>query len=216
MASPASTDASTSSRDKILDTAEPLFARSGFAGVGLREVAEQVGMGKSSLFHHFPSKVQLYVAVLERVFHEFDQRLELRASQDEGPLAQLHGWATVVVGMLAEHPNWAALLLRSLFEGDVIGREDQARIDVIFSRIVARISSALQAGIASNEIRPVSIPHTIQTMVGMTVFHFASGDMGDDLLGEPIYSQPQLQARLSHLHDYIDHALATRPLDSPT
>jgi len=30
------------SRDKILDCAEQLFARRGFAGIGLAEVAEQV------------------------------------------------------------------------------------------------------------------------------------------------------------------------------
>ena len=53
-----------SSRDKILEVAEALFAQRGFAGVGLREVAESAGLGKSSLFHHFASKVQLYLAVL--------------------------------------------------------------------------------------------------------------------------------------------------------
>ena len=64
-----------SSRDKILDVAEALFARRGYAGVGLREVAKQVGLGKSSLFHHFPSKAELYLAVLLRVFERIDERV---------------------------------------------------------------------------------------------------------------------------------------------
>jgi len=49
-----------SSRDKILDVAEALFARSGYSGIGMREVATEVGLGKSSLFHHFESKQSLY------------------------------------------------------------------------------------------------------------------------------------------------------------
>ena len=206
MTDPTTPDPSTSSREKILDTAEPLFARFGFAGVGLREVADRVGMGKSSLFHHFPSKVRLYVAVLERVFREFDESLT-SADRGSAPLDQLHGWVEVVVQKLAEHPTWAALLLRSLFEGDVIDGEDQGRIDALFSRIIARVSSALDQGIAAGVIRPVSIPHTIQSLIGMTVFHFASGDLGEDLLGEPIYSGRQVAARLEHVHAYIDHAL---------
>ncbi len=54
--SPRSALAAPSSREKILDVAERLFSRGGYAGVGLREVAEQAGLGKSSLFHHFNTK----------------------------------------------------------------------------------------------------------------------------------------------------------------
>ena len=62
--------ADISARDKILDAAEALFARRGYAGVGMSEVAEAVGLGKSSLFHHFPTKAQLYAAVADRILRE--------------------------------------------------------------------------------------------------------------------------------------------------
>src|SRR4030095_2130327 len=62
-------------RDKILDCAEALFARRGFAGTGLAEVAETVGLGKSSLFHHFPSKAELYAAVVARILARIEGRL---------------------------------------------------------------------------------------------------------------------------------------------
>src|SRR5262245_46184599 len=68
----ANADLGASTREKILETAEPLFARLGFAGVGLREVADRVGIGKSSLFHHFENKIELYMAVHERVLNAFD------------------------------------------------------------------------------------------------------------------------------------------------
>ncbi|MEI8360473.1 MAG: helix-turn-helix domain-containing protein, partial [Deltaproteobacteria bacterium] len=65
-----------SSRDKILDAAEGLFARRGYAAVGLRELAEVVGLGKSSLFHHFESKPQLYAAVSARILKRIDGCVE--------------------------------------------------------------------------------------------------------------------------------------------
>jgi AcrR family transcriptional regulator len=200
-----------SSRDKILDTAEPLFARSGFAGVGLREVAERAGLGKSSLFYHFASKLKLYVAVLERVFEDFDARLAEGAAAGASPLGRLHAWTDAVVESLAAHPSWAILLVRSLFD-DVVEGEDQGRIDELFGRIVARISAALEEGIRDGEIRSISIPHTLQTLIGMSVFHFASGDLGKDLLGASVYDPVQVRLRREHIHDFIDQGLrAVRP-----
>ncbi len=204
---------SASSREKILDTAEPLFARSGFAGVGLREVAERAGLGKSSLFYHFPSKLKLYVAVLERVFAEFDARLVAQAEPGSSPLGRLHAWTDAVVEALAAHPSWASLLVRSLFDNDVIYGEDEHRIDELFARVVSRIGGALEEGIRSGEIRSVSIPHTIQTLIAISVFHFASADLGEDVLGASVYDPEQVRLRQAHIHDYLDHGLRARPSD---
>ena len=38
---------------------------------------------------------------------------------------------------------------------------------------------------AAGEIRRVSVPHTVQTLIGMTVFHFATGDFGEDAPRRP-------------------------------
>ena len=41
----------------------------------MREVAESAGLGKSSLFHHFRTKSQLYFEVLDRVLCRIEERL---------------------------------------------------------------------------------------------------------------------------------------------
>jgi AcrR family transcriptional regulator len=106
------------SRDKILDRAEELFARRGFAGIGLAEVAEQVGLSKSSLFHHFSSKAQLYAAVMARILDRIEAELVRSLADGGGPQQRLERWLDVVIDVLAAHPNYARLLLRSLFEDD--------------------------------------------------------------------------------------------------
>lgn len=196
-----------SSRHKILDTAERLFAQHGFAGVGLREVADRVGLGKSSLFHHFPSKVRLYGAVVERVFRDFDARLASCDGGGKSAIDRLHAWTDTAIDALTEHPSWAALLLRRVFEGEVLDLEDEGRIEQVFDGIIARVSAALRDGIDSGEIRAVSIPHTIHTLIGMTVFYFAASDLGESLLREPLQSPAQVRTRREHIHDYIQHAL---------
>ncbi|MCZ6713381.1 MAG: TetR/AcrR family transcriptional regulator [Deltaproteobacteria bacterium] len=205
------TKAGPSSRAKILDSAEALFAARGFSGVGLREVAQKVGLGKSSLFHHFPTKLSLYVAVLERILTRMDERLEAVQERPESALAKLRNWVDVVVDTLAENPTYAPLLLRTLFEGDVVDRKDRAHLNGILERILSRVARGLKQGIAAGEIRPVSVPHTLQTLIGMSVYHFASGEFGDDLLQHPVYSAAEVRRRKQHIFLFLEHGLAAEP-----
>ena len=57
---------SVSTRDRILDVAESLFAARGFAGTPIRDIANQAGLTPASLYNHFDGKQALYEAVLER------------------------------------------------------------------------------------------------------------------------------------------------------
>ncbi len=205
------TRAAPSSRAKILDSAEALFAARGFDGIGLREVAQKVGLGKSSLFHHFPTKLSLYVAVLERILTRIDERLEAAQERAVSALARLRNWVDVVVDTLAENPTYAPLLLRTLFEGHVVEREERTHLDEILDSILSRVARGLKQGIAAGEIRPVSVPHTLQTLIGMSVYHFASGEFGDDLLQHPVYSAAEVRRRKQHIFLFLEHGLAAEP-----
>lgn len=52
-------------RAQIVADATALFARDGYADTSLREIADQVGVSKSALLHHYQSKDALLLAVLE-------------------------------------------------------------------------------------------------------------------------------------------------------
>ena len=69
----------------------------------------------------------------------------------------------------------------------------------------------VQAGIVAGEVRPVSVPHTIQSLIGLTVFHFASGDFGEDLLGAPVYSAAEIRQRKEHVISFMERALRAQP-----
>lgn len=53
-------------REQILAAATEAFARGGFAGTGLEDVAAEVGVTRVILYRHFESKADLYRAVLDR------------------------------------------------------------------------------------------------------------------------------------------------------
>lgn len=199
-----------SSRDKILETAEALFSRCGYAGVGLREVAQRVGLGKSSLFHHFPTKVHLYAAVLERISLDLERRLAPRLTEPGPVLARLDRCVSELIDALAENPTHAPLLLRALFEGDVVGEARRAELDAILGRILGGIQRLVAEGVERGELRPLSPPHLLQSLIGMTIYHFASGEFGDGLLESPIFSASEVRRRKEEVRAFLLHGAAPR------
>ena len=59
-------------RERLLDQAEPLFAERGFYGVSIAAIANELGLTKQALLHHFGSKEKLYGEVLKRISTRFE------------------------------------------------------------------------------------------------------------------------------------------------
>jgi AcrR family transcriptional regulator len=53
-------------KDKLMDAAEKLFARKGFYGATLRDITAAAGVDLALVTYHFGGKKQLFVAVIER------------------------------------------------------------------------------------------------------------------------------------------------------
>lgn len=74
-------------REKILDHAVKLFARRGYANVGVQELAETAGVTKPTLYHYFGSKTGLLTALIEERSADFIQTLQ-NAAQYQGDLVK--------------------------------------------------------------------------------------------------------------------------------
>lgn len=195
-----------SSRGKILDVAEELFARQGFAGVSLAVVASRVGLRKSTLFHHFAGKVALYAEVCERVIARIDARVRPALEGSGKVAARLERGVGALIDELAEHPDTARLLLRSLLEDDLFDADMQERLeplDAALAELVGSFQDLLRQGIESGEFRKVSLPDATQTVIGTTVYHFASGDFGEALLAGPIFSARAVARRKREVIEFI-------------
>lgn len=193
------------SRDKILDVAEALFARRGYSGVGMREVAESAGLGKSSLFHHFRGKAQLYGEVLTRVLERIGERLTPVATGSEPPWQTLERSVAALIDALAEQPTTARLLLRALFEDDElpVGSPDTAPAERALATILGDVEALLRRGVDEGAFRSVSVPHTLQTLIGATVYHFASAEIGEGILGGPIFGAEAVARRKREVIDLL-------------
>lgn len=67
---PADTD-SSDTRNRIVECARERFAAEGFEGTTNREIATLAGVSSAALYHYFPSKADLYIAVCESIDESF-------------------------------------------------------------------------------------------------------------------------------------------------
>ena len=74
-------------RAAILDAAEILFQERGVSHTSLAEIATAAGVTRGAVYWHFSNKVDLFDAMIQRVFGLFEAKLaDLRAENDANPI----------------------------------------------------------------------------------------------------------------------------------
>ena len=92
---------SPDSRQRFIDAAIRLFARHSFAGTSLQMIADEVGVTKSAVHHHFRTREELLTAVLEPLLGELRSAVEAaEAPRSRSARAErmLTGFVDIVVG----------------------------------------------------------------------------------------------------------------------
>ncbi len=80
----------SNTREKLLGVALELFAQRGFDGVSIAAIADQLGISKQALLHHFQSKEKLYGELLAAISQDFEKRLAvLPRDATEGAIGEL-------------------------------------------------------------------------------------------------------------------------------
>jgi len=80
---------SASTRAKLIRAARTLFARKGYASVGTEQIARRAGVTRGALYHQFPAKEDLFLAVYEQVEQQLTERVVATLGEMTSPFAEL-------------------------------------------------------------------------------------------------------------------------------
>src|SRR6059036_4233164 len=95
---------SNSSALRIVAAAREEFARRGFDGARVDQIARRAGVNKQLLFYYFHSKRGLFNAVLARGGADLEAALEQLGAPDGRPLDRLRATLAAQFDFLATHP----------------------------------------------------------------------------------------------------------------
>jgi AcrR family transcriptional regulator len=201
-------------RQRILEAALELMAEHGYEGMSLQQVADRVGLHKSSLFHHFPSKEELAREVFRGVAEELLKRVEPLLAEDPPRLESLLRANDASVDHFAAEPAAARLLLRLMVtsRGERSGPFHTApgEPDPI-GQLLASLGRWLARARAAGVIRHVPVRHTVLNLMGLVLFYpGVAHHIPPSLLGADPRSTAMVDSRKRELRALIAAALAPR------
>ena len=136
-------------RRALLDAAAQVFARRGYHGAGVEEIAAQAGVTKGALYYNFAGKEDVFLALLDE---HLDARLELLADvAGAGPHA-LREAARRMAQSLRRDREWGLLF----FEFAAQAARD-AKVRRRFEARMRRFRQGLTAAVA--ELAPIGADH---------------------------------------------------------
>ena len=139
-------------RQLILREAARLFLTTGYSRTSISQIAEATGMVKSAIYHHFPGKEQLYLAVIAELAGRLGTRLQEAATGGTWRV-QLDGAARFLAQFYVEEQIDLPSILRDL--GLVTSTDFVTWRDQLAPVVLAPITRAIEQGIAAGEIRPI-------------------------------------------------------------
>lgn len=103
-------------REEIIEVATRLFARDGFAGTDLQDVADELGVGKGTLYRYFPSKGALFQGAVDHVMITMRRAIDAAIQAVDDPLEKIEVAIRRYLKFFHDHPENVELLIQERSE----------------------------------------------------------------------------------------------------
>lgn len=183
-------------KQQILQVATQLFASRGFEGTTTREIAKRAKVNEAIIFRHFPTKEDLYWAVIEAkctakigiqgLIEILDTGADLRST-----------FVTLAETMLRRREKDPSLMRLLLFSGLENHRLSQRFFQTYVSDYYEKLGDFIQRRIAAGEFRKVNPQLAARGFLGMLVYH----SMVQDIFGGSRFQSFDLHVVAENLTD---------------
>ncbi|MBT9384594.1 TetR/AcrR family transcriptional regulator [Pseudooceanicola sp. CBS1P-1] len=144
----------------ISDAATRLFARKGFEGTRISEIAEAAGLPKANVYYYFGSKAEIYRSILRRLLTNWTVALD-HLSEERDPFEALEAYVRAKLEHSRRFPDETRVFATEILAGGpYLTPEDRELMRVGMLRPV----EVLEAWIARGLIRPVHPRHLMITL----------------------------------------------------
>jgi len=153
-------------REGILAAAEEVFARRGYHGAALDDIAQAAGISKALIYEHFASKRELHASLVNAHVEEIFQRLQASAAADRPGEERLRDGIDAFLSFVEEHRDAWRALFRDAADpevGDVIERV-QAQATAVIAALIAADPEAPRESEQAIEMHAALLSGAVQSL----------------------------------------------------
>lgn len=158
------TEAYDGKRIEIIEHCAALFDKVGYHKASMQMLADEVGLGKPTLYHYFPSKLSILYAIHDTHMSALLDGLEINDGETRDPIALLRSACIDILRQIADHPGYVRAFMDHY--GDLEGKM-RAEIRTRRNDYLNRVIGIIEDGIAAGRLRPCDPTVTAYGFLGM-------------------------------------------------
>jgi AcrR family transcriptional regulator len=99
-------------QEEILDKAADLFAQYGYFDTDTQFLADELRVGKGTLYRYFPHKEELFLAAVDRVMQQLHEQVDHAMAEAQDPIDRIRRAVWAHLAFFADHSRYVELLIQ--------------------------------------------------------------------------------------------------------
>jgi TetR/AcrR family transcriptional regulator len=195
--------AASNARQRILDIATKEFSAKGYDGARVDDIMRLSKVSKNLIYHHFGSKEDLFIAVLESAYrgmHEYQMTWPLDVSS---PIDGIRKLVRSTFKYWRDSPEFIGLLNSENFhKGRHLRKSKLSKAG--YSGLLGHISGLLKEGEKSGDFRPNVDPIELYISISALAYHYLSNRYTlSYLMDRKLSTESEMNVRIAHIEDLI-------------
>lgn len=160
-------------QQRILDSAKELFHSKSYADVGVAAICEKAKVQKGSFYHHFKSKQELTLAVIDTNYGDFKEGIiDAAFNAQLPPLDRLAKFAELSIDMQVEIHKHTGQVYGCPF-GNLateMSTQDETirrKLDGKFANLLRLFRDTLQEAVDNGDVADINVENTAQAILAM-------------------------------------------------
>ena len=149
-------------REEVLDAAVRVFARESFRGAGTAEIAREAGIAEPTIYRHFSSKRDLYLAALLRCCEVVGTAFDARMEENEDALDAMLAMISWYDQSIREDPAYLSLRMRA--EGETNDEDVRELLATAYTGLTEKVAELVRRGQGQGVFRKRVAPEGIAWM----------------------------------------------------
>jgi AcrR family transcriptional regulator len=164
-------------RREILEAAERVFARNGYYGATVEQIAQEAEFAVGTLYNFFKSKEDLYEQVVVKLTDEFMAVFRERVLAEEDPIEAIGALIELRLRLFEEHRGFARVFFESMAGGHVDpALALPAQLSSLYDEFVTSVTSIFERGICRGaflDVDPLYLALTLHGVVNAFTAYWA-------------------------------------------